>query len=101
MTRSSSTTAQATLRASLLAALFLSVPVPAAGAYGGCGGCGTRTAWWIGPLIIIVVGGLLALLVISARRQKRTKEATAQVVELTAERSGAEEPASRAGAARP
>jgi hypothetical protein len=46
-----------------------------------CGGCGTKTAAWVGPLIIVVVLLFLVVVIAFARRQslaKRAAQATAQ-----------------------
>ncbi len=56
------------------AQLLLAVGAAPAWALDSCGGCGTRTAGWVGPLIIIVVVVFLVVLIGFARRQSRSKQ---------------------------
>jgi hypothetical protein len=56
-----------------------------ASALDSCGGCGTRTATWVGPLIIVVAVAFVAVMVVLARRQLRS-EREAQGADLSGPR---------------
>jgi len=56
------------------AQLVLGLAAGPAWALDSCGGCGTRTAAWVGPVIIVVVVAFLAVLVGVGRRQSRSKQ---------------------------
>ena len=56
------------------AQLLLALTAAPAWAVDSCGGCGTRTAAWVGPVIIVVVVTFLAVLVGVARHRSRSNQ---------------------------
>jgi hypothetical protein len=60
--------------ATIAAPLLLARLAAPAWALDACGGCGTRTASWVAPLIIVAVVIFLAVVVRVSRRQARSRK---------------------------